>query len=633
MAVQYSLFVTQPDWSPPRVADLPDLRGAKIVALDTETKDPHLKKEGPGWKRGDAYVAGVSIAVEGFATYLPLRHYTSNVDDPDQAVNWIRDLLKTDSLKLAANAHYDMDALHSLDVPINGLMWDVQTIDAVVDETHKSFSLEAIAQRRLNRGKQTNTLHQVLADQNLTMSNVADIDAGHVAEYAIEDAALLLDIQKSQLEDLNHLDLRRAAHREMKLTRTLWRMHQNGIRVDVHKVESVSRDLRLRAADYLKRAQDAVPRRFNPDSSKSLGGLLRDRGHAVPCTKAGNDSVTNEYLRTVQDQVLNDVYEYRRINKIRRDFVDGLFLRYLVGDRVYPQWFQSRNSHGGDSEDATGASTGRITGKKPNLTQIPSRDPELGPLVRSFAVAEEGEIYCKIDFSSQEPRITVHFAYLAKAADAAAVREQFLKDKRTDFHEYTRTLFEARSGMSLIRREAKDINLGLTYAMGKDKLAAKLNMDIGAAKNLFREYHNANPYIGETLEIASRQAKKNGFIRTAGGSIRLFNEWESGEWGDHDIFQTEEACLAAKGKAVRAKTHKALNSAVQGTAADQMKESLIQLDEAGILPLLQVYDETGLSVSTEKEGWEAAEIMENALPLEVPALAEPEFGPSWGETK
>jgi len=194
-------------------------------------------------------------------------------------------------------------------------------------------------------------------------------------------------------------------------------------------------------------------------------------------------------------------------------------------------------------------------------------------------------------------------------------------------------MVEAESGVVLTRRDAKTINLGVTYGMGEPKLADDLGITREAAKNLLKTYHHSIPFLKGISEQMMERARDVGYIRTWGGRIRRFNQWESARWGDQGLYDTKEEALEHYNNVVRAKTHKALNSAVQGTAADQMKQALIDLHSEGLMPMLQVYDETGTSVDTEATGYRVCEIMENALQCEVPALVEPSFGKSWGDTK
>ena len=633
--MQLDLFHKPPEWEPPRVADLPDLRGAKLIGLDTETKDPGLMDLGPGFIRGDAHVIGFSIAVDGFSCYIPLRHYSQNVDDGDQAIAWLRDILRgPDKLVLGANIHYDLDALVPESVHVDGTLYDVQVVDAIIDETQRSFSLENIAQRRLDEGKRSQELVAVLKAHNLTMSDLDKLEGGYVQEYADRDASLLLDIYESQQEDIGRYQLTKAVDMETKLTRVLWDMHQKGVPVNVSRVEQLNEQWKAEETRALDTARRIAGWRFNPNSPKSTGAMLRNLGITPNVTAAGNDSVTNEFLEAhTREPAVEALLRYRRINKTRRDFCEGVFLKYLHRGRVYPQWFQSRNSKKNE-ELATGASTGRITGSKPNLTQIPVRT-DIGKRLREAVVPEDGEIYCKLDYSSQEPRIGLHFAFVAQCPGAAAARERYLTDKETDYHEMTRQMIEDGAGIDIGRRDAKTMNLGLTYGMQINSLSGRLGVSIEQAKQLLKAYHAGVPYVGKITQLAKRRAEDAGCIRTIMGRLRHFNKWESTSYGDPGLFDNRDDCIAKYGSARLAGTHKAFNSAVQGSAADQMKMALITVHEEGMLPLLQVYDELGMSVSSEAEGHRVAEIMEHVvdekLGLTVPSLVEPSFAKNWGE--
>jgi DNA polymerase-1 len=254
-------------------------------------------------------------------------------------------------------------------------------------------------------------------------------------------------------------------------------------------------------------------------------------------------------------------------------------------------------------------------------------------MCRQLVLPEQGALYCKGDFSSQEPRWVLHYAYLRKLAGAAEIRQRYLDDKTTDFHSITRDMVEELTGVVLTRRDAKTINLGVTYGMGEPKLADDLGISRDAAKSLLRTYHGALPFLKGISEEMMERVHEVGFIRTWGGRIRRFSKWESSTWGDPGLYNSREEALQHYSSVHRAKAHKALNSAVQGTSADQMKQALIDLDSEGILPILQVYDETGTNVDSEAMAYRVCEIMENALPGEVPALVEPSTGPNWGATK
>lgn len=626
---QLDLFTETSTWSPISTSKLPDWRGLKIVGVDTETKDPALMELGPGFIRGDAHVLGISLAIDKLNSYyIPIGHYSGNMEDVNQALRWVKDVVESAETVLFANAHYDMDALNTLGIRPRGRVYDIQVVDAVIDETHNSYSLESIAQRRLDVGKEGSELKDFLKIHNLKWSDLDKLEAGRVAKYAERDASLLPEIWIDQQEDIRRYDLKRAVDRETKLTKVLWDMHQKGVPINESKANELNDKWSAEAEAILARARSEVGFKFNPTSPKHLGAIVRERGFLPSVTEKGNDSVSNDFLVSTGDKILYLIAEYRKLNKIRKDYVEGVFLKYAVNGRVHPQWFQSRNSKA-MSDGADGASTGRITGSKPNLTQIPARS-DAGLLCREIVEAEHGEDYCKLDYSSQEPRIGLEFASRAKCTGADIALARYQEDKNTDYHSMVKDLIYEQAGVEVSRFEAKTCNLGLSYGMQEKKLSFQLGISQEAASVLLRAYHTGVPYVSEITRKAIDVVEERGYIITLGGSIRHFNKWGSRNWGDKEIFDTREECMAHYGSAQRVGLHKAFNAAVQGSAADQMKEAIIAVHSEVKTPLLQVYDEIGLSIVSEKEARLTAEIMENALPMSVPSLVEPSIGKSWG---
>jgi len=349
-------------------------------------------------------------------------------------------------------------------------------------------------------------------------------------------------------------------------------------------------------------------------------------------TTVGNYSIKNEWLEAQGDDLCQLLVEIRKTRKMRADFIDKL-VEDSVDGRIYSNWQQLRDVD--ENGKSKGTRSGRIAASKFNLTQVPSRDPKWGKMIRSLFVADEGLEWCKCDYSQQEPRIQLHFAYLRGFRGAAEARQQYIDDPATDYHQLVADLVEQRTGKTIGRRNAKDINLGSAYGMGKYKLADKLGVTIEAAEEILEAYHAGVPYTQELADDMTRWAQKRGFIRTILGRRRRFNEWEPG-WYNHGEFpvKTEKEAREKWGSNIqRAFCHKALNGSVQGSAADQIKAAIVQLDEAGLCPQVQVYDEINGSYGDRKQMHQVAEIMMNAIPMEVPFLVEPEVGRSWGETK
>jgi DNA polymerase I-like protein with 3'-5' exonuclease and polymerase domains len=210
---------------------------------------------------------------------------------------------------------------------------------------------------------------------------------------------------------------------------------------------------------------------------------------------------------------------------------------------------------------------------------------------------------------------------------AEAFSEQYQKDARTDFHQMAADI------VGVPRKQAKDINLGLFYGMGKNKLANTLGLELDEAKGLFKEYHAKVPFVNQLAEFATNRSSQKGSIRTLLGRRCRFDKWEPAKYGSWKPMTHEEA-FAEHGPAIRrAFTYKALNKLIQGSAADQTKAAMVALYKEGILPMIQVHDELDISVEDEKQQQKIKEVMETCVDLEVPSIVDVEVGNNWGEIK
>lgn len=264
----------------------------------------------------------------------------------------------------------------------------------------------------------------------------------------------------------------------------------------------------------------------------------------------------------------------------------------------------------------------------PNLQQVPARHEVIGPMVRGLFLPEEGCMWAANDFSSQEPRLLVHYASLLDLPGADSMVSAYHANPRTDFHQMVADM------ANIKRKAAKTIGLGLMYGMGKQKLANSLDLPIDEAEDLIRNFHQNVPFLRGTVDAVMRRIENRasgGAIRTLLGRKCRFPLWEPTEWGVHKALPYEEAAAKYGQRIKRAMTYKGLNRLIQGSAADQTKRALIKLDQAGFTLLLQVHDEIALSVKSIEEAKEAAHIMATAVDLAVPSVVDVETGPSWGE--
>ena len=363
-------------------------------------------------------------------------------------------------------------------------------------------------------------------------------------------------------------------------------------------------------------------------AAQSIAKAFKKLGIDFPKTEKGAPSCTKGFLSEHNHELAKWIVKARNLNKTSGSFIDGI-LKYVHDGRIHSHINQLRSDDGG-----TGS--GRISMNNPNLQQIPARDPELGPMIRSLFLPEEGQQWAAIDFSQQEPRILVHFAknygdYKGVPLEGVeAFIDGYRNDPDMDFH----TLV---SEMAKIpRKQAKVINLGMMYGMGVNKLSEQLDLSVDEAKALTKQYHKRVPFVRGLMKGVQRkleEPRSSGSLRSLRGRKCRFDLWEPDEFEMHKALPRDEA-IAAHGPTTRlrrAYTYKALNRLIQASAADMTKQAMVNVCEAGYIPMLQVHDELAFSVRSPEEAQDLALQMEQAVELQVPNLCDVEIGPSWGE--
>lgn len=647
---QLPMFVPHSDWKPLDPADWPDFHASEYIGVDTETDDPNLEKEGPGFIRGDAAMVGFSLADEsGRSIYLPINHIEGNVDK-EQALRYFRTQMTYSGIKVGANIMYDLESCWSENVEIKGKLADIQVAGPLLDEDRPGgYSLHELSLQYLGHGKTEDLLREAENVYSLeTKKGMRWLPPKFVGPYAEADALDPIRILEHQLVELNDENLDYIWELESKLTRVLFEMRLRGVRVDLDEAERLSKQIRAREELLYKSMRDEISQNFNPLAHHNIGKILTKRGHFVPRTKStkahpeGQHSISVEYLETLTyDQFAKDLAEWRTINKMRSDFIDGGILEKNVRGRLYSNWHQLREfDDTGKGKKAKGGRGGRIMASKFNLTQIPRRDPVWGPEIRKCFLADSGKKFWKCDYSQQEPRGLLHFAVMANAPGAQEALQRYLQDPNIDYHQMTADLCSEKSGRLIVRDQAKPINLGLAYGMGEDKLASTLGIPVEEARILLRIYHEGVPYVKYLERMAMQRAEGRGFVTTILGRKRRFNLWEpryfnkvKGDVPTYPIRDLERAYeLWGRDNVRMAWAHKALNGVIQGTAADQTKAALVKLYDEGLMPQIQVYDEINGSYDTPEQAYKVKLIMENAIPMKVPFLVKPEVGSSWGST-
>lgn len=614
------------DWQPTPVTQLPSWVDARRVAIDCETCDPTLKKLGPGVRR-DGYVVGVSFAIEdGPAYYLPMAHASGGNLDAEHVVAYLRDQAAVFTGDLVgARLPYDLDYFAHLGISFDNVRFfrDVQVAEPLINELQLSYSLANIARKYRIPGKSEEKLREAASSWGIhPKSELWKLPARHVAEYAIQDVLLPLAILRRQERIIEEQDLWEVYDLESRVLPVLLKMQRRGVRIDLAQLDKVERYCAQEEESALLEVEIQTGITLTPDDvwkAEAVAAPLREIGVDVPATATGKPSTKADFLETVDHPVANHIIRARRMNKVRTTFVKSI-REHMTNGRIHCSFNQLRAQR--DDGGLYGAAYGRLSSSNPNMQQQPARDPVMGPMWRSIYLPEEGMLWACADYSSQEPRMTVHYASKTNCTKADEAVRRYCEDIDMDPHQATADM----AGIS--RKEAKILFLGICYGMGSAKLCHSLGLptrwkfskyrgrDIEIAgpegEDLLKKFRQMVPFVQELADKCTARARKKGHIRTLSGRRCRFPIGDGGkyEW-----------------------THKALNRLIQGSSADQTKMALVAADAAGIPLMLQVHDELDLSVNNREEAQACADMMKTCVQLRVPSKVDVEIGDSWGTVK
>ena len=614
--MQVPLFKAQTEWLPPE--EFPDLSKHKEIAIDLETKDPDLVKMGSGsiTKQGD--VTGIAVAVKGWSGYYPIAHEGGGNMDRNRVLKWFQSVLNTDSIKIFHNAMYDVCWIRSLGLKINGKIVDTMIAAAIVDENQMRYDLNNCSRRYIGQGKDEAALYQAAKDWGVDAKDeMYKLPAMYVGSYAEKDAELTYELWQELKKEILHQDIQSIFNLETELFPCLIDMRFNGVRVDVEAAHKLKTTLVGQEKQLLLEVEKETQIDVQIWAARSIAKVFEKLHLPFDRTeKTNSPSFTKNFLQNHPHPLVKRIARAREINKAHTTFIDTI-LKHSYKGRIYAEINQLRGDNGGTV-------TGRFSYSNPNLQQIPARDKELGPAIRSLFIPEEGHTWGCFDYSQQEPRLVVHYAALQNLYGVDEVLNAY-REGDADFHTIVADMAE------IPRSQAKTINLGLFYGMGKNKLQAELGVSKEKAEELFRQYHNKVPFVKQLMDAVMRRAQSSGKIRTLLGRLCRFHLWEPNQFGIHKALPHDAALLEHGPGIKRAYTYKALNRLIQGSAADMTKKAMIELHKEGIIPHIQVHDE--LDISVKDNANKIKEIMENAVSLEVPNKVDYESGPNWGIIK
>lgn len=610
------IFKPQTEWLPPQ--DFPDLSDYSEIAIDLETKDPDLKTIGSGSVVGRSKIVGIAVAVQDWKGYYPIAHEGGGNMDKNMVLKWFQDVLNTDSIKIFHNAMYDVCFIRAAGLKINGTIVDTMIAGSLVDENRFRYDLGSLGRDYVGIGKNEAVLKETADLWGIDhKAEMYKLPAMYVGEYAEQDADLTLKLWQEMKKQMYHEDVEDIFKLETELFPCLVDMRFLGVRVDTQAAFELKQQLIKEEKECLHKVKKETSIDVQIWAARSIEKVFQKLNLPYDLTaKTSSPSFTKNFLQNHPHPLVKQIARAREINKSHTTFIDTI-LKHQHKGRIHAEINQIRS-------DSGGTVTGRFSYNNPNLQQIPARNKELGPRIRSLFIPEEGCTWGCFDYSQQEPRLVTHYASLDGLYGVDEVLDSY-NEGEADFHQIV-------SDMAHIpRSQAKTINLGLFYGMGKNKLQAELGVSKEDAEDLFRTYHDKVPFVKMLMESVMRRAQDKGRVRTLLGRRCRFNLWEPNQFGIHKALSHEDA-LAEHGPGIkRAFTYKALNKLIQGSAADMTKKAMVNLYKEGIIPHIQVHDELDISVNNNAD--KIKEIMESAVDLEVPNKVDYESGPNWGTIK
>jgi len=616
------MFAVQTEWDCPE--DFPNLSDAKFIAIDLETKDPDLKAKGSGAIQGHGEIVGIAVAVEGWSGYYPIAHEGGGNMDRRIVLEWFKKVCATDAVKIFHNAMYDVCWIKAYGIPINGHIIDTMVMASLIDENRLWYSLNSVSFDYLGEVKNEKALKEAAESWGIDpKKEMYKLPAMYVGSYAEKDAELTLELFKVLSREITKQNLTNIFDLETQLFPCLIDMKFKGVCVDVDKAHTMKQQLCKQEEQLMYQVKAETGIDVQIWAARSIAKAFDKLSLDYSTTeKTGAPSFTKNFLSNHQHPMVKNIAKAREINKAHTTFIDTI-LKHQHKGRIHADINPIRSDQGGTV-------TGRFSYSNPNLQQIPARNKELGPMIRSLFIPEKDHKWGCFDYSQQEPRLVVHYAATTEPIcfddSVGSIVDKF-KDNSVDFHQTVADM------ANISRTQAKTINLGLFYGMGKAKLQAELGLNTKQeAEDLFNQYHQNVPFVRDLMNYTSKTAQTSGSIGTLLGRRCRFNKWEPNQFGMHKPMDFEEAERTyGRGRIRRAFTYKALNKLIQGSAADMTKKAMVDLYNEGIVPHIQIHDELDISIQSEEESNKIIEIMENAVSLEVPNKVDYESGSTWGD--
>ncbi len=581
------------------------LEKAELVAFDTETTSLDYR---------EARVVGLSFCLEpGHGVYLPLAHRYAGAPDQldlDACLSRLKPWLENAHRpKLGHHLKYDAHVLTNHGIALAGMQHDSMLESYVLNSVVSRHDMDSLAQHYLG----VNTIkYEEVAGKGAKQISFDQVPVENAATYSAEDADITLQLHQHLHSALRSeptlLKLYEAL--EQPVSVVLLAMEQRGVLIDAGLLKKQSGEIGHRLLELQQQAHSVAGTEFNLDSPKQLQHILFDKLQlpVLRKTPTGQPSTAEDVLEEMADayELPRVILEYRGMAKLKSTYTDKLPLQIDARTgRVHTSYHQAV------------AATGRLSSTDPNLQNIPIRSPE-GRRIRQAFIAPPGQVLMAADYSQIELRIMAHLS------DDADLLKAFEQDR--DIHQATAAEVFGKALDAVTpdeRRSAKAINFGLIYGMSAFGLARQLGIDRGSAQRYVDLYFQRYPGVKRFMDQIRESARERGYVETVRGRRLYLPEIRS---RNRNLQQYAE--------------RSAINAPMQGTAADIIKQAMLNVERAcqqQKLParlIMQVHDELILEVAEDAKATVSAMLvreMSSAGDLKVPLKVEIGTGANWDQ--
>jgi DNA polymerase-1 len=581
---------------------LEDLLEKRYFSIDLETTSPH-----PMW----AEIVGISISfASDQAFYIPLKHKGHNYRQ--LPIDWVLENLKSlledpNIKKIGQNIKYEWIVFRRYNIYLQGIHCDTMIASYLLNPTKHNHNLAEIAREYLDINLME---YEDVVGRGEKAVSFDEVDLQKAMEYSCQDAELAFNLSKILLIKLEEGGFKELFEEvEIPLITVLGKMEMNGVKINVDLLNEYSKEIENQLLQKMERIYALAGETFNINSSQQLGRILFEKLKLpiIKKTKTGYSTDVEVLTKlAIHHDLPLEILTYRNLSKLKSTYIDAL-----------PKMIHPKTGRIHTSYNQTVTATGRLSSSDPNLQNIPIRTEE-GNRIRQAFIPEEGCVLVSADYSQIELRILAHLS------QDETLLEAFLKDE--DIH--ARTASEI-FGVPIenvtppMRREAKIINFGIIYGMSPYGLSQQLGIDQKLAEDYinryFMKYKGVQSYIQKSLE----EAKKNGYVTTLLHRRRYLPELKS-----------PTAVIR------QASERMAINTPLQGTAADIIKIAMIRIqnriEQLGLFSkmIMQVHDELVFEVPEEELQTVISMIkneMEKVIELSIPLKVTIHWGKNWAE--